>query len=183
MNVEKITIEDCLIIEPTVYNDDRGYFYEKFNARDFKRQTGVCFETKQINQSLSSKRVLRGLHYQKNPKAQAKLVSCLEGEILDVVVDIRKNSKTFGLSASVMLSGDNKKQIFIPKGIAHGFLVLSDHARVMYQADEFYSPEHDAGVFFNDPNIDIKWPFPLSELILSPKDRTLPTLKEVDPDF
>ena len=178
MKVEKINIEGCWVVEPNVFEDERGYFMEGFNADRFKNTTGVDFEVKQINQSRSSKGVLRGLHFQSGEKVQAKLISCMEGELLDVAVDIRRESPTFGQHACVKLSADNKKQLYIPKGIAHGFLVLSEYAVLSYLVDEFYSKEHDTGIIYNDPEINIDWGVPEDQLIISEKDKNLPTIKE-----
>ena len=183
MKAEKINLNDCWIIEPDVFEDERGYFYEGFNKAKFKSATGIDFDVKQINQSNSSKGVLRGLHFQRPPKAQAKLVSCLEGEVLDVAVDLRKTSNTYGQFALVRLSAVNKKQFYIPKGMAHGFLVLSDHAKLMYQTDELYSREHDTGIRYDDPEIGISWGVAYEELILSEKDRNLPAFNECNFDF
>ena len=178
MRGERTKLEDCWIIEPDVFEDDRGYFYEGFNIQKFKEVTGFEFYVKQINQSRSSKGVLRGLHFQTPPKAQAKLISCIEGEVLDVAVDLRPSSVTYGEYVSVRLSAENKKHLFIPEGMAHGFLVLSDHAKLMYQVNELYSPEHDTGIIFNDPDINVSWGIPEDQLILSTKDQHLPLLKE-----
>ncbi len=177
MKAEKTPLNDCWLVEPEVYKDERGYFYESFNAEKFNKLTGLDFEVKQINQSLSSKGVLRGLHFQ--TKAQAKLVTCIEGEVLDVAVDLRKNSSAFGHYFSKKLSSANKKQLFIPKGMAHGFLVLSQQAKLMYLVDEFYSKAHDSGIIYNDSELNIQWNFPKEELILSEKDKNLPTLKKI----
>lgn len=183
MKAEETNVKDCWVLEPDVYEDERGYFYEGFNIRKFNNATGHDFDVKQINQSRSSKGVLRGLHFQTGEKAQAKLVSCIEGEVLDVAVDLRKNSKTYGQYALVRLSAHNKKHFYIPKGMAHGFLVLTDHAKLMYQVDELYSKEHDSGIIFNDPDLNISWGVSENEIILSEKDQNLPTLKEAKLDF
>ena len=183
MKAEQTNLKDCWILEPDVFEDERGYFYEGFNADRFKKYTGFDFCVKQINQSRSSKGVLRGLHFQLAPKAQAKLVSCIEGEVLDVAVDLRKDSPTFGESSIVRLSSHNKKHFYIPKGMAHGFLVLSENAKLMYQVDELYSPEHDTGIIYNDPDLNIAWGYPEQEIILSKKDQKLPTLKETEINF
>lgn len=178
MKAEKTNLLDCWVIEPDVFEDERGYFYEGFNSRKFKDLTGFDFFVKQINQSRSSKGVLRGLHYQKSPKGQAKLVSCMEGEVLDVAVDLRNDSPTFGCYAMVRLSSENKKHFYIPKGMAHGFLVLTEYAKLMYQVDELYSKEHDTGIIYNDPELNISWGMSDNEIILSEKDKGLPSLKE-----
>ncbi|MEQ9402618.1 MAG: dTDP-4-dehydrorhamnose 3,5-epimerase [Cyclobacteriaceae bacterium] len=183
MNAERTNLKDCWIIEPDVYEDERGYFYEGYNSERFKSITGFEFEVKQINQSRSSKGVLRGLHFQHGPMAQSKLVSCIEGEVLDVAVDLRQESETFGKFSMVRLSVHNKKHFYIPKGMAHGFLVLTDHAKLMYQVDELYSPEHDSGIIYNDKDINISWGMAEADIILSEKDKKLPTLKESNFNF
>ena len=183
MKAERTNLNDSWILEPDVYEDERGYFYEGFNAQKFKNSTGLSFDVKQINQSRSSKGVLRGLHFQKGEKAQAKLISCIEGEVLDVAVDLRMDSSTFGKYSMVRLSAHNKKHLYIPKGMAHGFLVLTDYAKLMYQTDELYSQEHDGGIMYNDPDIGISWGIPEEEIILSEKDRNLPLLKQTKLDF
>jgi len=183
MKAEKTNLEDCWILEPDVFEDERGYFYEGFNTERFKRITGFDFAVKQINQSRSSLGVLRGLHFQKAPRAQAKLVSCVEGEVLDVAVDLREKSPTYGQFSLVRLSAENKKHFYIPKGMAHGFLVLTEHARLMYQVDELYSKDHDTGIIYNDPDLNISWGLPEEQIILSEKDRSLPTLKESNFNF
>ncbi|MEP0986276.1 dTDP-4-dehydrorhamnose 3,5-epimerase [Ekhidna sp.] len=183
MKAEETNVKDAWVLEPDVFEDERGYFYEGFNAKKFKEATGFNFTVKQINQSRSSKGVLRGLHFQMGEKAQAKLVSCIEGEVLDVAVDLRKNSSTFGQYALVRLSAHNKRHFYIPKGMAHGFLVLTDYAKLMYQVDELYSKEHDAGIIFNDPDLNISWGVAEDKMILSEKDQNLPLLKDVKLDF
>jgi len=183
MKAEKTHIEGCWILEPDVFEDERGYFYEGFNNQKFLKATGIDFEVKQINQSRSSKGVLRGLHFQTKEKAQAKLISCTEGELLDVAVDLRKDSDTFGQHIIVRLSAHNKKQLFVPKGMAHGFLVLSEHAKLMYLVDELYSREHDTGIKFNDPDLNISWGISEDQMILSEKDQHLPNFKDAKNDF
>ncbi|WP_420316830.1 dTDP-4-dehydrorhamnose 3,5-epimerase [Ekhidna sp.] len=183
MKAEETNLNDCWILEPDVFEDDRGYFYEGFNRKKFKDATGFDFDVKQINQSRSSKGVLRGLHFQTGEKAQAKLVSCIEGEVLDVAVDLRKDSATFSMYAIVRLSAHNKKHFYMPKGMAHGFLVLTDHAKLMYQVDELYSKEHDSGIIFNDPDLNISWGVAEEDIILSEKDQKLQLLKEANLDF
>ena len=183
MKAEETNLRDCWVLEPDVFEDERGYFYEGFNTQKFKNVTGKDFIVKQINQSRSSKGVLRGLHFQKNEMAQAKLVSCVEGELLDVAVDLRKDSPSFGKYTVIRLSAINKKQLFIPKGMAHGFLVLSDHAKLMYLVDELYSKKHDAGIIYNDPDLNISWGVAEEDIILSEKDQNLPLLKDTNLDF
>ena len=175
MKFTKTKIEGLIIIEPRVFGDERGYFLESYNEKEFKKAIGkVSFV--QDNESKSSKGVLRGLHFQKPPFAQAKLVRCIEGKVLDVVVDIRKNSKTYGQHVAVELSGENKKQVFIPKGFAHGFVVLSDSATFAYKVDNYYAPEHDRGIAFDDKDLVIDWRLPLEVLQLSDKDKLHPAL-------
>lgn len=183
MKAEKTNLKDCWVIEPDVFEDERGYFYEGYNSANFKKAIGLDFNVQQINQSRSSYGVLRGLHFQTGVKAQAKLVSCIEGEVLDVAVDLRKDSPTYSKFSLVRLSAQNKKHFFIPKGMAHGFLVLTEHAKLMYQVDELYSPEHDTGIIYNDPEINISWGMAEKDIILSEKDRNLPTLKNSEIRF
>ena len=166
-------ISDLIIIEPTVFGDTRGYFLESYNQKKFEEVIGkISFV--QDNESKSSKGVLRGLHFQKPPYEQAKLVRCIEGEVLDVAVDIRKNSKTYGNHVAVLLSGENKRQLFVPRGFAHGFLVLSDSATFAYKVDNTYAPDHDAGIRWNDKELNIQWGMEDSEVIISEKDAELP---------
>lgn len=182
MKFTKTSIEGIVIIDPTVFGDNRGYFLESYNEKEFKEVIGkVSFV--QDNESKSSKGVLRGLHFQKPPFAQAKLVRCIEGKVLDVVVDIRKNSKTYGQHFTTELSGENKKQVFIPRGFAHGFLVLSESAIFAYKVDNTYAPEHDAGIRWNDPIVNIPWGLSESEVLVSKKDAQLPFFNEFDSPF
>lgn len=183
MNAEEINLKDCWVIEPDVFEDERGYFYEGFNVEKFAKATGFDFQVKQINQSRSSKGVLRGLHFQYGEKAQAKLISCTEGEVLDVAVDLRKSSPTYKQYAMVRLSAHNKKHFYIPKGMAHGFLVLTEYAKLMYQVDQVYSKEYDTGIMYNDPELNIGWGVSEDQIILSHKDQNLPTLKELPHNF
>ena len=182
MKFTKTSIEGLVIIDPTVFGDNRGYFLESYNEKEFKEVIGkVSFV--QDNESKSSKGVLRGLHFQKSPFAQAKLVRCIEGKVLDVVVDIRKNSKTYGQHFTTELSGENKKQVFIPRGFAHGFLVLSESAIFAYKVDNNYAPEYDAGIRWNDPIVNIQWGLSESEVLVSKKDAQLPFFTEFDSPF
>lgn len=168
-------IEGLYIIEPTVFGDDRGYFMETYNEADFKA-AGLDYTFVQDNQSRSKKGVLRGLHFQyKHP--QAKLVRVLEGEVLDVAVDLRKNSKTYGKWVGAALSAENKRQLMIPRGFAHGFLVLSEAATFTYKCDEFYHPEDEGGILWNDPDVAVDWG-DTADIILSDKDRKHPMLRE-----
>ena len=177
MNFIPTKLEGCFIIEPKVIQDERGYFMESFNENTFQKGTGKAVHFVQDNQSFSTKGVLRGLHYQTGEHAQAKLVRVLQGEVLDVVVDIRPNSATFGEYVSVLLTGENKTQFFVPRGFAHGFLVLSETATFFYKCDNFYNKESEGGLFYNDNLISIDWQFPLENLIISEKDLILPTLE------
>ena len=175
-------ISDLIIIEPTVFGDARGYFLESYNQKKFEEVVGKTSFV-QDNESKSSKGVLRGLHFQKPPFEQAKLVRCIEGEVLDVAVDIRKNSKTYGKHISVLLSGENKRQLFVPRGFAHGFLVLSDSATFAYKVDNIYAPEYDSGIKYNDKDLNINWSLTENEVQLSLKDKNLSFFKELDSPF
>lgn len=179
MNVIKTEIEGLYIIEPQVFGDERGYFFESFNAERFLVQTGIEVTFVQDNESRSRRGVLRGLHFQREPYAQAKLVRVVQGRVLDVAVDIRPESPTFGRYVAVELSGENHRQLFIPKGFAHGYVVLDDDTVFQYKCDEFYHPASEGGIAWNDPHIGIEWPLTESEIILSDKDRKHPTLKEL----
>jgi dTDP-4-dehydrorhamnose 3,5-epimerase len=177
MNFIPTKLEGCFIIEPKIINDERGYFMESFNENTFQKGTGKAVHFVQDNQSFSSKGVFRGLHYQTGEHAQAKLVRVLHGKVLDVVVDIRPDSKTFGEYVSVLLTGENQTQFFVPRGFAHGFLVLSDTATFFYKCDNFYNKESEGGIIYNDPSINIDWQFPTDKLIISEKDLILPKLE------
>jgi dTDP-4-dehydrorhamnose 3,5-epimerase len=178
MKAEQTKLEGCFIIHDTVFPDSRGYFFESFNKTKFKEQTGQSVEFVQDNQSFSSKGVLRGLHFQQGEAAQAKLVRVLTGKVLDVAVDIRKGSSTFGQHVAVELSKENHLQFFIPRGFAHAFVVLSDTATFFYKCDNFYNKQAEGGIIYNDPEISIDWKLPVDLLSLSEKDLVLPTLKE-----
>jgi dTDP-4-dehydrorhamnose 3,5-epimerase len=170
-------LEGCYILEPNIIKDERGYFMESFNEKRFEAGTGMKVHFVQDNQSFSSKGVLRGLHYQIGEHAQAKLVRVLKGEVLDVAVDIRPGSPTFGQHEAVLLSGENQKQLFVPRGFAHGFLVLSDTAVFFYKCDNFYNKDSEHGIIYNDPSIGITWGMPEDDLTISDKDKILPTLE------
>lgn len=182
MEVLKTDIEGLLIIEPRVFKDQRGYFFESFSERDFSAQVApiIGHEVRfvQDNESKSSFGVMRGLHYQKMPYTQAKLVRCVQGRVLDVAVDIRKGSPTFGKHVAVELTEDNHRQFFIDKGFAHGFVVLSDTAVFQYKCDEFYHPEADAGISLMDESLGIDWRMPFEKAILSEKDKHHPLLAQ-----
>ncbi|MDB0040909.1 dTDP-4-dehydrorhamnose 3,5-epimerase [Algibacter sp.] len=179
MIVKETNLEGCFIIQPKVIQDKRGYFLESFNQAVFKEGLNRDINFVQDNESYSSKGVLRGLHYQKGDYAQAKLVRVIKGKILDVVVDLRTDSPTFSKHMSIELSEDNKTQLFIPRGFAHGFLVLSDTAIFSYKCDNFYNKASEGGVFYNDKDLNIDWKLDEKEFIISEKDLELPTLKEV----
>lgn len=183
MEIKESELEGVYIVEPKIFQDERGFFFESFTERIFNEKTGLDINFIQDNHSKSSKGVLRGLHFQINPKAQSKLVRVIEGEILDVAADIRKGSPNYGKYVSLILSAENKKQLFIPKGFAHGFIVLSEIAEVVYKTDEYYHPESDAGIIFNDSKLDIDWNFAENEIQLSAKDQSLPGLHEAKINF
>jgi dTDP-4-dehydrorhamnose 3,5-epimerase len=182
MKFVETKISDIIIIEPTVFGDERGYFLESYNQKKFEEVVGITSFV-QDNESKSSKGVLRGLHFQKPPFEQAKLIRCIEGEVLDVAVDIRKNSKTYGQHVTVLLSGENKRQLFVPRGFAHGFLVLSDTATFAYKVDNTYAPEFDAGIRWNDKELNIQWGLEESEVLVSAKDAELPFFSEFESSF
>ncbi|HRV54989.1 MAG: dTDP-4-dehydrorhamnose 3,5-epimerase [Mangrovimonas sp.] len=177
MQVEETFLKGCYVVTPKVYRDERGYFFESFNKTYFEEQTGLTVSFVQDNQSLSSKGVLRGLHFQEGDYAQAKLVRVVKGKVLDVCVDLRKESTTFGQHFSIVLDDKEHKQLYIPKGFAHGFLVLEDQTIFSYKCDDFYHKESERGIIYNDPDIGISWDLPTNELILSERDRKLPTFK------
>jgi len=178
MIITETKLKDCFIIEPTLHTDKRGYFTESFNQQNFNKHIGKTINFVQDNESMSSRGVLRGLHYQTNAHAQAKLVRVVQGEVLDIVVDLRKASKTFGQHISVRLNGDNKKQVFIPRGFAHGFLVLKDQTIFSYKCDNYYNKPSENGILYNDVTLNIDWLLPDDELILSDKDKTLQTFQD-----
>ncbi len=172
MEYKKTDIEGVWVLEPKVFNDNRGYFFESFRQSDFDEHIGRHVEFIQDNESKSSYGVLRGLHYQKGEFSQAKLVRVISGKVVDVAVDIRKSSPTFGKYVMVELSGENKRQFFIPRGFAHGFLVLSPEAIFTYKVDNIYAPQSEASIRWDDPTIDIKWPIDPKDVVRSEKDMT-----------
>ena len=175
-------ISDVIIIEPKVFGDARGYFLESYNQKKFEEVVGkISFV--QDNESKSSKGVLRGLHFQKPPFNQAKLVRCIEGRVMDVAVDIRKGSPTFGKHVAIELTGENKRQLFVPRGFAHGFLVLSESAIFAYKVDNSYAPTHDAGIRWDDSILNIQWGVNESEVLVSEKDTKLPFFSEFESPF
>ena len=176
------SISDLVVIEPEIYSDSRGYFFESYNKTKFDKHFGNTIFV-QDNESRSYKNVLRGFHFQKPPFEQAKLVRCIDGKILDVALDLRKNSKTFGKYEKIILSCKNKKQLFIPRGFAHAFLVLSESALFSYKVDNIYNPSFDAGVIWNDVKLNINWGVNESDLIISAKDQNLPIFNEINSPF
>jgi len=179
MTVTETKLPGCLIIEPNVFNDERGYFFESYNQKTFNKATGLNVNFVQDNQSFSTYGVVRGLHYQAGEAAQAKLVRVIAGTVLDVAVDLRKESATYGQYVAVELSGENKKQLFIPRGFAHGFVVLSTEAEFCYKCDNFYSKEFERGILYNDATLNIDWVLESSELKASAKDVELPMFLEL----
>lgn len=182
MSFTETEIPGLLIFEPDVFEDDRGYFFESYNELKFNRQ-GIFIQWLQDNQSSSLGGVIRGLHYQLPPFAQAKLVRVLKGKILDVAVDLRKGSPTFRKSFNIILSAKNKKQLLIPEGFAHGFSVLSDKADVMYKCNAAYNKESEVGIFYNDPELNINWGVPDDMIIVSERDKSLPLFKDCNSPF
>lgn len=183
MKVKKLPLEGAFEIAPTIHEDDRGFFFEWFNQARFKELTNSEFTPVQFNCSKSSKGVLRGLHFQLNPHAQAKLITATKGEIQDVIVDVRDGSETFGQHYSTILSADNKNQLFIPRGFAHGFLVLSEEAEIFYAIDSFYAPDFEGGIRHNDPALGIQWMAEEKDLILSERDKTYDAFNSVPLNF
>ena len=171
MEIIKTESAGVLIVEPTVHGDARGYFFESFNEREFREKTGFKVHFVQDNESMSTYGVVRGLHYQRPPHAQSKLVRVVRGEVLDVAVDIRPSSSSYGKYVAVRLSEDNHRQLFIPKGFAHGFSVLSQYAVFQYKCDDFYAPETEGAIAWDDPQLGIDWQLPAESIILSEKDR------------
>ena len=178
MKIKETPLKDCYILEPTVFEDDRGYFYEKFNEKTFEELTGMNGHFVQDNISKSSYGVLRGLHLQKGVHAQAKLVSCLEGRVWDVAVDLREDSPTFAQWFGIELSAKNRLQFYVPRGFGHGFSVLSEHAVFAYKCDNFYNKESEGGVLWNDAELNIDWNLPETDVILSDKDKVQPSFAE-----
>ncbi len=180
MEVTKTSIDGLLVLQPRVFRDQRGYFFESFSQREFDEKVAPI-RFVQDNESMSQRGVVRGLHYQRAPYTQTKLVRCVRGAVLDVAVDIRQGSPTYGQHVAVELTEENQLQFFIPKGFAHGFAVLSETAVFEYKCDEFYHPESEAGVSIMDPSLGIDWRTPLAEAILSEKDTRLPLLRDIEP--
>ena len=182
MNLIKTMIDGLVVLKPTIFKDHRGYFMESYHQKNINKLLGnVNFV--QDNESESSIGVLRGLHFQKPPYAQAKLVRCLKGSVLDVALDLRKDSKTYGCFETTVLSQENKNQLFIPKGFAHGFIVLSEIAIFSYKVDNYYNPDSELGILWNDPDLKIDWKIPKDEIIISEKDNNLPTFNNINNPF
>lgn len=182
MKVEKTSLEGLLVLSPAVFNDSRGYFFESYNRKRFA-ELGLEYNWLQDNQSHSLYGVIRGLHFQKAPHAQTKLVRVLQGEILDVVVDLRKDQPTYGKTFSIVLSSENKQQLLVPKGFAHGFSVLSTTADVLYKCDALYNKESESGILYNDPALAIDWKLDHQAISVSEKDLILPRLADTDANF
>ena len=178
MQIENTSIEGCFIIKPSVFEDERGAFFESFNQQKFEELTGLAIDFVQDNQSISKKGVLRGLHFQKGEYAQAKLVRVIKGEVMDVAVDLRPDSSTFGKHVSVILNETNNLQLFVPRGFAHGFITLSEEAIFAYKCDNYYNKSYESGIIYSDPDLDIDWKIPKMEVQLSQKDLVLPFFKE-----
>lgn len=183
MTIRKIDIEGLFVVEPRIFGDSRGYFFESFNARDFEQQTGVVTDFCQDNESKSSYGVIRGLHFQKPPYAQSKLVRVVKGAVLDVAVDIRKGSPTYGKYYAVELSEENHLQFFIPKGFAHGFSVLTEEVVFQYKCDQYYAPQSEGAIAWDDPMLKIDWRIPEGKALLSDKDKHHPSFLDFETPF
>ena len=178
MNLIKTSIDGLVVLKPTIFKDHRGYFIESYNQKNINKLIGAV-NFVQDNESESPKGVLRGLHFQNPPYAQAKLVRCLKGSVLDVVLDLRKHSKTYGHHETILITEENKKQLFIPRGFAHGFVVLSESAVFCYKVDNYYNPDSQSGVLWNDLDLNIDWKINNKEIIVSEKDKNLPTFNNI----
>lgn len=176
VNVKETNLKGCFVVEPKVHADSRGYFFETFNLSDFEQLTAMKINFVQDNEALSNRGVVRGLHLQKGKFAQAKLVRVIKGKVLDVVVDLREDSNTFGEYFSIILSEENKKQLFVPRGFAHGYSVLEDYTIFAYKCDNFYYPNKEEGILYNDESLNIDWKLNPSEMIISEKDKKLPKI-------
>lgn len=181
MKIENTGFKDLIVIQPKVFGDSRGYFMESFNEARFRVETGINATFVQDNESLSSKGVLRGLHFQVPPKSQAKLIRVINGSVLDVVVDLRRSQPTYGQHFKILLTAENKTQLYVPEGFAHGFVVLEDNTLFSYKCTNYYSPEHDRCLRWNDPALSIDWE--MESPLLSDKDKTSPLLKDLDNPF
>ena len=179
MEIQKTPLKDCFIVIRRVFRDERGFFYETYNKKAFGKATGLEVDFVQDNQSKSSYGVLRGLHFQKGDMAQAKLVRVVKGKVLDIVVDLRKDSDTFGKQFSIVLNDTDHKQLFVPRGFAHGFITLSEESVFSYKCDNYYDGPSESGIIYNDATLSIDWHLPEKDFIISEKDLQLPTFKEV----
>ncbi len=179
MKIEQTPLKDCFVIEPRVFKDERGFFYETYNSKQFKQVTGLDVNFVQDNQSKSGYGVLRGLHFQTGIMAQAKLVRVIKGRVLDIAIDLRKDSETFGKSFSTILDDIEHRQLFVPRGFAHGFITLSETSIFAYKCDNFYDGPSEGGIIYNDATLSIDWHLPQKDFIISEKDLQLPTFKEV----
>ena len=179
MNAEETYLKGCFVITPKLHYDDRGVFFESYQKKNFEKLIGQPINFVQDNHSVSNKGVLRGLHFQTGAFDQAKLLRVVKGSALDVCVDIRPNSRTFGKYFSIILDSIDHKQLFIPRGFAHGFLALEDHTIFNYKCDNYYSKNHESGLLYNDPSLDIDWNFPMNNIVLSEKDKQLPTFESL----
>lgn len=179
MKIEHTPLKGCFILQPSVFTDERGFFYESYNARNFKKVTGLDVDFVQDNQSKSSYGVLRGLHFQSGKMAQAKLVRVILGKVLDIVVDLRKDSETFGKHFSIILDDVDYKQLFVPRGFAHGFITLSESSIFAYKCDNYYDGASEGGIIYNDATLSLDWHLPHDDFIVSEKDLQLPSFKEV----
>lgn len=179
MEIINTPLNDCFIVKPRIFEDSRGIFFESYNQKLFREKTGLNIDFVQDNQSVSAKGVLRGLHFQFGAMAQAKLVRVIQGKVLDIVVDIRKESSTFGQSFSLILDAEAHLQLFIPKGFAHGFITLSEESIFAYKCDNFYDSESEGGIIYNDATLNLDWHLPEEEFIISEKDKNLPSFKEL----
>jgi len=179
VKITETNLKGCYLLEPTVFKDKRGAFFESYNKEDFEQHIGKTVDFVQDNHSISNKGVLRGLHFQKGEYAQAKLVRAVKGEVLDVIVDIRKDSPTFGQHFRIRLSSKNQKMVFIPKGLAHGFLTLEDDTIFVYKCDNYYNKKAERGIIYNDTDLNVNWEYPQDQVILSEKDKLLPRFKDL----
>ena len=178
MELQQTTLKDCFILKPRIFQDERGFFSETYNKQTFKKVTGLEIDFVQDNQSISTYGVLRGLHFQRGRMAQSKLVRVVKGKVLDIIVDIRKNSETFGKHISVLLDDVEQKQLFVPRGFAHGFITLSETSVFAYKCDNFYDKTSEGGIIYNDATLGLDWHLPKEDLIISEKDKQLPAFKE-----
>jgi dTDP-4-dehydrorhamnose 3,5-epimerase len=179
VTITETKIAGCFLLEPKIFRDERGVFFESYNRQEFEKQIGRPIRFVQDNHSISQKGVLRGLHFQKGEYAQAKLVRVIRGEVLDVIIDIRKESATFGSHIKMRLSEQNRKMLFIPKGLAHGFLSLTQDATFVYKCDNYYNKNAEGGIIYNDTELSIDWEYPEDQLLLSDKDKKLPGFKDL----